>query len=336
MVWLKFVICAVIVIFAGTRLSKYGDAISEKTGLSGAWVGLLLLATITSMPELVAGASSVALVDPPQPNLTVGMVMGSNLFNLIIIGILDIQYRGAPLLAVISKQHILSAGLCVLIISIAGIGVFIADDPNDWSIDRIGIFSLLLLPAYLISLNLLSGFERRLEQEYIKEETEELNYSHMSWRRTYLMFGIASIVIIAASMWLAIIGDDIADETGWEASFVGSLFLAVISSLPELAVCTAALRLGAVDMAVADVLGSNMFNTGIIIASSDAFFSQGSILSASTSGLAWAALIAIVMTCVVVAGIMLPSKRKIFRVVSWEPPLLFALWILGAYVLFVS
>lgn len=79
MIWVKLSICAAVVVLAGTKLSKYGDAIAEKTSLAGAWVGLLLLATITSMPELVASARSVVIIDPPQPNLTIGMVMGSNL-----------------------------------------------------------------------------------------------------------------------------------------------------------------------------------------------------------------------------------------------------------------
>ncbi len=334
MVWIEFLICAAIVVFAGTKLSKYGDAIAEKTSLTGAWVGLLLLATITSMPELVAGASSVAVVDPPQPNLTIGMVMGSNLFNLMIIGLLDLQYRRSPLLAVVSRQHIISAGLCVLIIGIAGISIFISDDPSDWSINRVGISSIILLISYFISLKLISGFEQKLEREY--SATETLNHTHISLRRTYLNFTITGLVIIGASIWLATIGDEIADVTGWEASFVGSLFLAVISSLPELAVCTAAVKIGAIDMAIADVLGSNMFNTGIIIAISDLFFGKGALLSVSSTGLGWTAIIAIVMTGIVVLGILVPAKRKLLRVASWEVPLLIALWAIGAYVLFVS
>lgn len=334
MVWLEFIICAAIVVLAGTKLSKYGDAVAEKTSLSGAWVGLLLLATITSMPELVAGVSSVAIVE--EPDLAIGMVMGSNLFNLMIIGILDIQYRHSPLLSVANKQHILSAGLCVLIIGIAGLGIFISNDPGDWSTNRFSIFSIILLVSYLISLKVISGFEQRLEQEFLAKEAKSLNYDHISLRRTYMSFTAAAAVIIGASIWLATIGDDIAEETGWEASFVGSLFLAVISSLPELAVCTAALKLGAVDMAIADVLGSNMFNTGIIIAASDSFHSAGSILSASSSGLGWVAVIAIAMTGIVVLGILFPSKRKLFRIASWEVPVLIALWVSGAFVLFVS
>lgn len=75
MVWLKFIVCAVIVVFAATKLSKLGDAISEKTRLTGNWVGLLLLATIASIDELIAGISSVA----EEPNLAIGMAVGSNL-----------------------------------------------------------------------------------------------------------------------------------------------------------------------------------------------------------------------------------------------------------------
>ncbi|MDY6912379.1 MAG: sodium:calcium antiporter [Chloroflexota bacterium] len=334
MVWIKFLICAAIVVFAGSKLSKYGDAIAEKTSLTGAWVGLLLLATITSMPELVTSISAVSVVD--VPDLAVGMILGSNLFNLLIIGILDIQYREGPLLSAVKRQHILSAGFCVLIIAIAGTGILIGNRVVALSLGGFDLFSLLLLVSYMISLRVISGFEQEIEKDFLGEEAQRLNYSHMSLRRTYLSFAAASLAIVGASIWLATIGDEIADVTGWEASFVGSLFLAVISSLPELVVCTSALKIGAVDMAIADVLGSNMFNTGIIIAASDIFYRKGSILASSSMGLAWAALIAVAMTVIVIMGVRFSSKHKALKIASWEVPMLIALWVIGAYVLFTS
>ena len=91
MVWLKFILCVVIILFSGTKLARYGDAIAEKTGLGRIWVGLVLLALITSMPELVTGVSSVALVG--LPDLGLGTLLGSCIFNLSIIALLDIMCR---------------------------------------------------------------------------------------------------------------------------------------------------------------------------------------------------------------------------------------------------
>ena len=77
MVWINFAIALAIIIFAGTRLARYGDAIAEKTGLGRLWIGLILLAAITSVPELATGISSVALVG--DPDLAVGALFGSNI-----------------------------------------------------------------------------------------------------------------------------------------------------------------------------------------------------------------------------------------------------------------
>ena len=85
MIWFKFALCLVIILFAGIKLARYGDAIAEKTGLGRVWIGLVLLAAITSMPELVTGVSSVALVKPPEPDLAMGTLLGSCSLNLAIL-----------------------------------------------------------------------------------------------------------------------------------------------------------------------------------------------------------------------------------------------------------
>ena len=124
MVWLKFLVCMLIVFVAGTRLSKYGDVIAEKTGLGRAWVGLVLLAVATSLPELVTGVSSVALVK--VPDLTMGVLFGSNVFNLAIIAVMDILYRDRPLLSMVSHHLVLAASLSMLAIAFAGAAIYTA------------------------------------------------------------------------------------------------------------------------------------------------------------------------------------------------------------------
>ena len=332
LVWLKFLVCAAIVVISGTKLSKYGDAIAEKTSLTGAWVGLLLLATITSMPEMVTGVSSVAVVH--IPDLAVGTVFGSNLFNLLIIALLDIQYRSAPLLSMASKLHIISAGLCMLIIAIAGLGIFLSNEVDYLNIGWYSVFSLLLLASYFVSLRLISRYEQAEIFDSVVTEAESNRYADISLRRTCLSFVVAALLIVGAGIWMAMIGDEIADVTGWEASFVGSMFLAIISSLPELTVCTAALRIGAIDMAIADIFGSNMFNTGIIIAVSDLFYWESDLMSSSSVSLAIAAGVTVAMTGVIIGGLLCRSRRKVFRLMSWEVPALVALYVLGVYILF--
>jgi cation:H+ antiporter len=95
--WFKFIICLAIVLFAGTKLAQYGDAIAEKTGLGRIWIGLVLVALITTMPELVTSVSSVALVN--SADLALGTLLGSCCFNLSILAVLDILHSRTPVLS---------------------------------------------------------------------------------------------------------------------------------------------------------------------------------------------------------------------------------------------
>ena len=122
MVWLKFAACLAIILFAGTKLAQYGDAIAEKTGLGRIWIGLLLLAAITSMPELVTGVSAAALVK--IPDLAVGNLLGSCLFNLVILAVMDIMYRPAPVLSQASPRHLISGSIGILLASLVAGGIW--------------------------------------------------------------------------------------------------------------------------------------------------------------------------------------------------------------------
>ena len=150
---------------------------------------------------------------------------------------------------------------------------------------------------------------------------------------TFLYFSITALFVIGSAICLAFIGYEIAEIIGLGESFVGSFFHAFTTSLPEITVSFVALRLGAVDMAVADILGSNMFNI-VIIFLVDLFFSQGAILSSVSSAHLITAVVAVVMSLLVIIGLRFRQKRKTFIVISWYSPALIALYIFGAYTLF--
>ena len=122
MVWLAFIFCLVVILFAGFKLTKYGDAIAEKTGLGCVWIGLVLIALVTSLPELATGISAATLVD--APDLALGTIFGSCTFNLAILVVLDILYSGGPVLNKVSKGHIISAGAGALLVALAAASIF--------------------------------------------------------------------------------------------------------------------------------------------------------------------------------------------------------------------
>jgi cation:H+ antiporter len=150
----------------------------------------------------------------------------------------------------------------------------------------------------------------------------------------WFKFSLAAVAVIGAGIWISFIGDEIALATGWGASFVGSLFLAISTSAPELVVTFAALRLGAVDMAVADILGSNMFNMAIIFLA-DVFFTDQAILSASSNVHTITAAAGILMSLLVIIALRFRQKKKLGRLFSWYSLPLIILYLLGFYLLFI-
>ncbi|MFC1709984.1 hypothetical protein ACFL2J_08020 [Candidatus Omnitrophota bacterium] len=133
-IWLKFIICTLIIFFAGRKVAKYGDIIADKSGLGGLWVGLLLIAVATSLPEIFTGVGSIVFVG--DPNLTSGNLFGSNGYNLLNIAILDFLNKEGPLLSMMSAGQLLTAWLTLVPLLIAGIGILLS---NIFSIPSIRI-----------------------------------------------------------------------------------------------------------------------------------------------------------------------------------------------------
>lgn len=339
MVWLKFTLCLVIILFAGTRLARYGDAIAEKTGLGRIWIGLVLLAVITSVPELVTGVSAVALVKLPDlalgnpADLAVGDLLGSCIFNLAILALLDILYRPAPVLSQASSRHMMSASIGILLTAVVAGGLLAWGRFPGLDLGWVGIPSIIIPILYLAGIWWIFRSERAHRPPSIP--TVSLRYKELPTRTVYFRFALATVAVIGAGIWLSFIGGEIVGTYGWHASFVGSLFLAITTSVPELVVTIAALRLGAIDMAVADILGSNMFNIAIITPV-DIFYRRGPVLSLVSGAHVTTAVVAIVMSLLVIVGLRLRQKRKTFGFISWHAVALIGLYIFGIYRLFIS
>ena len=321
----------VIILFAGTKLARYGDALAEKTRLGHIWIGLLLLAFITSVPELATGISAVALVK--IPDLAIGTIMGSCIFNLLIVALLDAVYRQAPILSKVSPNHLMSVAMGILLIALAAVSIFFGEEISGLVLGWIGIPSILAIVLYLVGVR----WTLRSAQEGPVESSPVANarYSDVTMREVWLKFSLAGLAVIGSGIWLAFIGEEIAATTGLGASFVGTLFLAISTSMPEIALTIAAVRLGAIDMAVADVLGANMINIAKIFLI-DIFYTDGSILSSVSKAHITSAVVAVAMSIVVLIALRFRQKRKTFRVVSWYAVLLVGLYFFGAYAMFTS
>ncbi|MFC1986566.1 sodium:calcium antiporter [Chloroflexota bacterium] len=335
MVWLKFILCLLIILFAGARLARYGDAIAEKTGLGRMWIGLAFLAFVTAMPELSTGVGAAALVK--LPDLALGTIFGSCIFNLVILALLDVMYRRAPILSKVRPGHMVSAGIGILLTLLAAGSILAGERGSGLALGWVSVPSIVIVILYLAGASQIFRFERK--QQLVQSQATPLLYDKVPARVVYLRFALAAIAVIGAGIWLSFVGDEIARTYDWSASFVGSLFLAITTSMPELVVTVTAVRLGAIDMAVANILGANMLDiAGLTLA--DLFYTQGPIFFQPRSLVSDAhlttAMVAIVMSLLVIMGIWFRQKRKTFIIISWYGPLLIGLYIFGAYALFVS
>jgi cation:H+ antiporter len=141
-------------------------------------------------------------------------------------------------------------------------------------------------------------------------------------------------VVVAAGAWLPFVAKDIAVTMAWEESFVGTLLVAFVTSLPEIVVTVAAVRLGSVDIAVGNLFGSNLFNI-LILAVDDVLFLPGDLFSAVDSIHAVSALSAMMMTGVAIVGLLYRPRTRVLRTVGWTSIFLFCVYLINSYVLFL-
>lgn len=337
MLWFKFFVCIVLILFFGTRLSRYGDIIAEKTRLGGIWVGLLLLAIVTSLPEIITGVSAVAVVGGRHgADLAIGTIVGSNALNLFIIAGLDVLCKPYPVLGIVGRSHIFSSLLSFLLIAIVGGGILISSVLWDGTMGWLSVYGPILVVLYLAASRRMFGKERHRAGIETDVNVDTPRYEGVSSWKGYAGFAMSALVIVGAGTWLAVIGDEIAVVTGWGVTFVGSLLLAITTSLPELVVAVSAIRIGSPDMAMADILGSNMFNMGIGVFCYDAFYTGGSIFAAVSQSHIFTVGIVCLMTMIVIAGLIYRPRRKILLGMSWYSLLLAIVYLAGAYTIFVS
>jgi cation:H+ antiporter len=300
MVWVEFTVCAALVVLASTVLARYADVLAEKTGLGRAWIGGILLAGITSLPELVSGVAAVSWIG--EPDLAAGGVLGSCLFNLALIAVMDVVYQPGSLLARAQEGHVLSGALGIILLAIVAASMLLGPEMSGIGISGFSVFSILIVIIYFGGARLISRFEQRRMAEVLELTAEVRHYEQIPTVRAWAIFMGAAVAVVALGIWLAGIGDRMAATTGLSHSFVGTLFLAASTSLPEIAAGVAAVRLGAIDLAISNVLGSNLFNI-LLFPVFDLADGSGNFWASLGHANAFSAVVSIVMTAVAIVSL---------------------------------
>ncbi len=332
---IAFVLAALVILAGGLTLARAARDIARQTRVGELWIGSVLLAGATSLPEV---ATSIFAGSLKLPDIAVGNVFGSNIYNLTILALADLVHGRGPLAIQLSEGHVLAGAFGMVLAAMAALAVLIR---QPWSIGGIGLDSLAILATYAIATAMLARFARQQAEGGVPTApggpvvgtrprpvpvparspapnprpapAPDLSADSRAMGRLAIRFALATLLVLGASLVLGVTADRIAAETGLGRTFVGSILVAASTSLPETVASVAAVRAGAVDLAVGNILGSNLFNMAIL-APADLAYRQGPILSAVSPAHAITALFGLLMSGIAVVGLYYRSGRAYLRV----------------------
>ena len=218
MIWVAFLATALVIVFAGVRLARYGDVLGAKSGLGRSWIGVVLLAATTSLPELFTGFGATALA--PLPDIAVGDVLGSCMFNLLILSFMD-AIQPEPLSARAHQSHALSIGFGTVLIGVAGMGLVAGDRLP--SLGWIGVYSPALIALYFVSMRVIFAHERTRRAREVQEVAAELQYRDISRRKAAIHYTGAAVLVVAAALWLPRLGAELAQSIWGSAMFMAAI-----------------------------------------------------------------------------------------------------------------
>lgn len=328
--WLQFLAGVGVIGFAGVILTRYGDAIADKTRLGGTWIGVVLLAAVTSLPELTTGVSSVTIAEVPE--IALGDIFGSCILNLLLIVVLDFLHRKESVFSRAHQGHILSAGFGILLIGFAGFSLLLSGNGSMARIGHLGLYSPIIVIMYCVAMRTVFCYERQQVKAFTEEEPDR--YPHLTLRQVVLRYAGAAALVVAVGTWLPFAAEQLARQMQWSQGFVGTAFVAFATSIPELVITVAALHIGALDMAIGNLLGSNLFNI-LILAVDDLFYRPGPLFAAVSPIHAVSALSAIMMTGIAIIGLFYRPTKRLFKTVGWISIFLFSIYLLNTYIVFL-
>ncbi len=250
MIYIQYLVLAAGVVFFSLKAGKYVDLLDKKTSLSGAFIGGVLLSAVTSLPEVFTSLSSAILLD--SPGLAIGNILGSNLFNLCVLATLIIFARTEFFKVRIAPSHI-KVGLYVL--TIYGILLLNMVGILSLSFLSISLTSVLALIIYVIAIRDLSD-----EDANSGEEEEEVEDDGLTVRQVVIRFIGVSIGIVVLSILISYVTDELSEALNLGQGLAGALFLGVATSLPELSSTQALFKIKNYNIAIGNIIGSNLFN----------------------------------------------------------------------------
>lgn len=272
MIYVLYFICAGLMAWLATKASVYVDLLDKKTNLSGAFIGGVMLSAVTSLPELFTSLTSTVYLN--KPGLCIGNILGSDLFNLTVLAVLMLIFFKGYSTAKVAKSHMIVA-VTVTIVYILMLlnwqGMLTGG--LKFGTYAISIMTIFIIFLYSYSVKHMAGDESETSDE---EET-----SNLTVKQIVIRFILVSIGIVVVSIFTTNYTDKIAADLGLGQGLAGAIFLGVATSLPELVSTTALFRIKNYNVAIGNIIGSNIFNFLILSIADICYFGEKTVFDYS-------------------------------------------------------
>ena len=316
------VVAALVLLTAGVRLVRLADELADRTGLGEALFGAVMLGAVTSLPGLVTTVVGAA---SGEAGFAVSNGIGGIAAQTAFLAVADLTYRRANL------EHAAASvpNLTQTMVLVALIGVVLAATSGP-DITLLGVHpaTVLLVAMYLYGLRLTHNAEQRPMWRPRSTDATVVDAPQVPTEKTlrslwagFLLLG----AVVGGTGWaVGTAGLSIAEDTGLSGSLVGAAFTSIVTSLPELVTAIAAVRIGALTLAVGDIVGGNTFDV-LFIAAADVAFRGGSIYHAVDPQAVFLLALTIVLTGTLAGGMLQRDRRHI----GFEGIAIFGFYVVG-------
>lgn len=320
---------AAVIGWAGTVLTRRAADLAQRTRMGGALFGGILLGGVTSLSGIITSVDAAAT---GHPELSVSNAVGGIAAQTVFLSIADVAHRKANLEhAAASVSNMLQSAL---LIALLALGLLATASP-EVTVAAIHPLSGVLILAYVSGMRLVarSRHEPMWSPERTQETAEEDQGEEASssadrplWK-LWLAFVLLSLIVASAGLVVARSAVALSDSVGLSEAVLGIFFTAIITSLPELVTSVAAVRQGALSLAVGDIIGGNCFDV-LFLAMADISYRNGSIYHAVTERQVYSMSLTILLVSVLMLGLLRREKHGIANI-GFESALTLGLYVAG-------
>lgn len=323
---------ALVIVFAGSKLAGIADRLADRTGMGEVIAGAVFVGGSTSLPGAIA---SMATAAEGYAQLSIGNAVGGLTAQTMFLAIADLAYRRANLEHAAASVTGLTQGVLLVTLLTLPLLAGSAPEVTFWGVHPA---TVMLLAGYVAGLRLLARIKDEpmwspVQTRDTRNETDEPDgdADAPSTRRLWRQFTIYAALTAIAGYFVGEASTALIDQTPLSEAAIGTLITGVANSLPELVTAIAAVRRGAVNLAVGDVIGGNSFEV-LFLAAADIFYRKGSIYHEFTPGNQFTALVAILMTGVLLLGLLRRERHGVAGI-GFESALVLLLYAASAAVL---